>query len=914
MINFFHGFLRILWVLYPCLLIGSLHFCYHRLGGRDEQSYLMVFGISMIYLLLIYFCEYYDDKQDKIISSHERSFLIGICILFSLVYDIRFHGYGWREGLISFLFLSCIAVLLLECAERSNMLKKRKQEMSSNKKKDWLYRDKFLNRMHRRIREIAETRKEGITIGIVGSWGVGKTYMIEMLCDHLREKSEEEKQIPNGYNRAFKICDRVELWQAASLDDAWNRIFYALHTCILERPPITKTKFWRMICNIADVDKIAKQICDIVKPEFEEFNRNAIEKYIGDSRVVLIFDDLERAKFEIVQAMLPLLERLKKIPHLIVICVLAENELCELMRRNKVSPEYTYGHINKLFDLKFEIPEMGDDAVKNYLKFLFETKHKGCRLTESFFKCHHIQFDNPRQMDRIVDKLTSVESQFFSSLRDELNFEGDDENHEEHSTQVLYIYVVEALRIINPYALQELVKDYGTEEGKIPSRFLRDPISSVITFYSGEVPTKDEKKWIKKHPQAYNELLKGRAFSSFLSVICDPEDHHNPDEKQKLFISVFYGAYKRSTALSEIEAGIIMKKNMKKSLALSQQIQNFYEERDEKYEPSFFEGNVRALLRYVLEEQHEKKDGYWRYVATSLEKQRESSSKVENIYSSFDFFELIVNYMGMKDSDDVKDCNLAQFKTRESLLINLYALMSLDSQAHVLSVFFYRIRRGEERDLPESRLGRKMDSISLKEDYKDFIKKLCPIYGECLYLAIEEEKFKSIPRAPQYNDYNAYKVAEQGYIEAIQQGLARKIDQAENLKPFYICWLSFLRARYGNSSMISDNLSSYATKETASVACFIRDKIRKTGDDFYSTLSHEERDKALEQCNESINILEKDRKAWQDSRADEKEEHMNGIEELLSILEGEKAEIEKVMAVRKTPPVSTSTRINSASI
>ncbi len=888
-------FRRPLLVLYPCLLIGILHFCYHRVGGEKKQLELIVFGISMIYFLLICFYEYYEEKQDKFVASYKGSILIAICILVSLGLDIYFHGScDWMDGLILFLFTSCIAVLLWEGKERSNMSKKREQEQNSNKKTDLLYRDKFLNGMHRRIREIAKIRNDGITIGVVGSWGVGKTYMIDMLCDRLCKKLRKGKQTENGYNRAFKICAPVELWQAASLDDAWNRVIYSLHTCILGKPPFTQTKFWRMLFNLAGVNEVAKQIFEIVEPEFEDFNRDAIEKYIGDSRVVLIFDDLERAKFEIVQAMLPLLERLKKIPHLIVICALAEDELCELMQRNKVKPECTYGYLTKLFDLRIEIPEMGEDAVKNYLKLLFETKHKGCRLTESFFECHQIQFDNPRQMDRIVDKLTSIESQYFPDFHKELDFGNYSMAFDQTSTQVLYIYVVEALRILSPRALYELTEDYGKKGGEIPSRFLKDSISFIITSMTEDQQlSKEEQEWVRKHPQAYKERLKGQAFFSFLSIICDPENHHNSDEKRELFMSAFRGAYKRNTALSGIEAGIIMKKNMKKTLAFSQQIQSFYEERNEKYETSFFEGNVRALLQYVLEGSHEKEDEYWRYLATSLEMQRKFSPKVENIYSSLDFVRLIIDYMGMKESDDVKDCDLVRFRTRETVLINLYALMLLGDQAHVLSVFFYRIRRGEEKDSDETRLGRKMDFISLKEDYKNFIRKLCPIYGGCLYQAIEEEKFKPTPHEPRYNDYNAYKVAEQEYIEAIQQGLARKIDQAENLKPFYISWLSFLGTRYENSSIISDNLSSYATKATASVARFIRDKIRKTKDDFYSTLSHEERNKALEQCNESINALVEDKKAWESSGTEAKEEHVNGIGELLSILEEEKSEIEK---------------------
>ena len=879
-------------LLYPVLLVGTLHVCYHRYGAANEQLGLVVFGISIVYFLLIYLCEYYDGKQSKLVGSYERSILIAICISISLGFDIYSNDCDWMDGLILFLFLCCIAILFWEPIERfKGCLEEKKIQKGSMKKKDWLYRDKFLNRMHRRIREIAETRKEGITIGIVGSWGVGKTYMIEMLCDLLSKEIKDE-----GYNQAFKVCDTVELWQAVSLDDAWNRVIYALHTRIIGKPPIAQSKFWRMICNIASANKVAKQICEIVEPEFEELNLDAIEKQLEESRVVLVFDDLERTKFEIVQAMLPLLERLKKFPHLIVICALAEDELCELMRRNKVNPEYTYGHLNKLFDLKFEIPELGNDAVDNYLRYLYETKRNGCRLTESFFRRYHIQFDNPRQMDRVIDKLTCIESQYFSNLGDEINFENCSMTFDLPSKQVLYIYVVEALRIIAPHAIQELAGDYGTKTGKIPSRFLNDSISFIITFcMDQQPPTEQEEKWIEQHPNVYKELSKSRAFLSFMNIVCDPENQIPSEEERSLFINALNGVYKRNTSLSEVEAAIIVERNMKESLSLSQQIQNFYEKLNENYEPSFFDGNVRALLQYILSESHEKEDEYLKYVENSLEKQSEVFPRVGSIFSSHEFSKFIGRCIKLDELDESPySCDIKKFEKRETIFKLVYGLMSLREQTNVL---LYSCQKMDEmrRELALQRTNTGSNEIAIT--YKNFTEEICLIYGESLYQAIKDKNIMSVTEVEQYKDYLTNREISRDYVEKIGHGLASKLCNKTENRSFYISWLWFLRLQYMEKLSISEKFSSCITRKIALVARFIRDKIRETDDEFYSSLSPEESNEALNQCNESINALEQDISEWmgyQDGSEIEATEYSQGIEELLLILRTEKTNIEKL--------------------
>ena len=71
-----------------------------------------------------------------------------------------------------------------------------------------------------------------------------------------------------------------------------------------------------------------------------------------NKKLVLVFDDLERADFGIVKAILPLFERLKKLPNLIVVCAVADNELKQVFKGQKMEEECAHGHLNKLFDLR----------------------------------------------------------------------------------------------------------------------------------------------------------------------------------------------------------------------------------------------------------------------------------------------------------------------------------------------------------------------------------------------------------------------------------------------------------------------------------------------------------------------------------------------------------------------------------
>ena len=279
----------------------------------------------------------------------------------------------------------------------------------------------------------------------------------------------------------------------------------------------------------------------------------------------------------------------------------------------------------------------------------------------------------------------------------------------------------------------------------------------------------------------------------------------------------------------------------------------------------------------------------------SLEKQGEVFPRVESIFSSHEFSEFIGRCIKLDELDASSySCDIKKFEKRKTIFKLVYGLMSLREQTNVL---LHSCQKVDEmrRELALQRTNTGSNEIAIT--YKNFTEEICLIYGESLYQAIKDKNIMSVTEVEQYKDYLTNREISRDYVEKIGHGLASKLCNKTENRSFYISWLWFLRLQYMEKLSISEKFSSCITRKIALVARFIRDKIRETDDEFYSSLSPEESNEALNQCNESINALEQDISEWmgyQDGSEIEATEYSQGIEELLLILRTEKTNIEKL--------------------
>ena len=878
--------------LYPSLLILSLLFSYITYEAPNELLHWLVYSLSIMYAVLICLHEYYDDIWEKLFVSYERSIFMTLIIAGSLIYNICRNGYGVENEVTIFIFLSCVAAFVWDGKKRERKYKEsKKEEECRNNKKDLLYRAKFLNRTHYRIRKIANEDAQGIIIGIVGSWGSGKTYMIDMLNNCLCEDLKDNRQIPDGYNRAFKICDRVELWQATSLEDAWNRVIFSLHIGLFGKPPLIQSKFWRTISNLCTLNNAARQICEIVEPEFENREVEAIGKKLVDKKVVLVFDDLERAKFEVINAMLPLLERLKQFPNLVVICAVAEDELCEALRRNGINPEYTYGYLNKLFDLRFELPALADDGIKNYIQIKLDKKYRGCSLAESFFQQFFIPYDNPRQIDKCVEKIASIEQQYFSNFHQTINFNTITDKNFYILNEIKYIFAVEMLKIVSPQTLCEIAKDYGRE--MIPTTMIMDVCINGILLPTDE-EKKGEKKWGETHPVAYSEIRGRRPVRKIVDILLRNIKTQAFSPDRRTFLNAINKTYTRTCGLNEIEAKVIIENEREKAGSFAEQLQRHWEKDGEKLEPEF-QGSCECQLFLVAwNALIQGDDGMFPYLESSVNGVIQDLLQ-HNIQfrgtEHFRFFDLIVEVFGNKKNEE-KQGSSEKIDRLTSLLSNIFRVIPIKQQARELSRYNSTIRN--EEDSPKG--TRKMLDIQVLKTkrYHDFMSKLVYWYAYSLVMHIH------IGKGDEKEDcfiYQAYCGFDQDLMSQIKRGVKDAVNSLEDTEELYMSLLKFVGIRY-ESYLYDEVLSSFATRDVAEMIKYIKDVIVASKKDFYFSLSPEKVRLAQTTCHDSLSILKADREDWIKYGKGNGGEYIAGITQLIELLQNEgKSILESVQAV-----------------
>jgi hypothetical protein len=189
--------------------------------------------------------------------------------------------------------------------------------------------DDDLNRwpLAREIYGIATTGPKdwSVRIGIYGEWGTGKTSVLEFIT----ALAEHDKQTVVRFNP----------WQHSSKDALWLAFITAIYSqpifCSLERAGWVRTKRkFQWLLGKGDVaeggaavfsETAGKAVgvgLDIVKGwfSFTEDDLKAVRAKLGDKRVIVLIDDLDRTAPELVPEILFALKELMNIPGFSFIC------------------------------------------------------------------------------------------------------------------------------------------------------------------------------------------------------------------------------------------------------------------------------------------------------------------------------------------------------------------------------------------------------------------------------------------------------------------------------------------------------------------------------------------------------------------------------------------------------------------
>jgi nucleoside-triphosphatase THEP1 len=325
-----------------------------------------------------------------------------------------------------------------------------------------------------------------IRIGIYGSWGSGKTTVLNFIKE-LCEKSGH----PTAFFKPWQFHNREEAWSGfiISLDRGianWKKqligafkrkkIIKSLSEKARKLAEITDTKIGRIIGEliIAPLEGRLEQTKENVNKE--------LENTLKDKRLYVFVDDLDRAEPEIVYDFLMLLNEVVDLTHCIYIIAIDADTISQVLK-SKLHYESPKDRefLGKIINWSFELPEpslfdwkmmMGNEVRR--LDKNIDRKALG-EITDLLPK-------NARKFKHFLRYISGLHKGFLNRFdKDELNWK--------------ILYLAQLLRAEFPQAFKEIMQD---------NDFLEDIASGILTDRAYEVNKKafgakgeeKEEKWL----------------------------------------------------------------------------------------------------------------------------------------------------------------------------------------------------------------------------------------------------------------------------------------------------------------------------------------------------------------------------------------------------------------------------------
>ncbi len=893
------------------------------LKSRKENARITIFVIFFMLLLCIIWW-FYVGLSDFELTSTIRKYSISIrttviCyttviwISYSIFNDYRKCYFSFYNGYKAFIlhiwsYITCILYFL---SLNSNILtsmiivsivytlyylqveKLTPCEKIIQEEEDWLYRARLFNRTHLQIRKLAKESNKGLTIGICGQWGSGKTFFIDNLITKLSNNYENQQNSHHSYNDAFVICNKVDLWDTHSLNNAWERVINSLQTAILKRPPICTGLIKRIvhsILNFLNIDnKAVSEIVDLVLSNIQKTDGSTIKTAMQNKKYILVFDDLERTDFATIQAMLPLFERLKALPNLIVICAIAENELKQVFMQNKMDSDFAHGYLNKLFDLRIEIPTLSYSAIQNYQDKILSRKYSDCKLTRSFFNNYPLRFDNARQMLRVIEKLTNIERVYFSGCSQIFGDPQTPAYNTKVLTRVKFIFLVETLRITSPTILNLLSRTENILNfiQEIPINLLPhgydflkhgedyDITYSHLALQISSTNKEDEKItiWISKNPEIYTEIISKKIARSVLTIIRYDKniDYRDYSLVQDNFIYALNSNYTRFTTLQEWEMQHIHEKSDYAGLTYREKIARFFSNVKETIENHFFPDAILLLFKFELQ-QLKIKCHHLRGMCDSLEKEYQYKDSHLSLYNlnpldmtEYTHFIYDILQQNKQQTDKNKDFTL--------LFRNLYKIMSLTQQSRVL--YFYSTATSHNEEI--------LHKLFKESLFKELVTSLTVEYGYNLahqiYILPKEELDSNTLDAFPMQVYKF--INDSSLVSSIKKGICSYITQFEEKELYLLEWIRFMGIQYRSPSIIGGINSSFTSKKVFEMMKMIKHQLQEI-------LNHHDRIKKKSEiykaCEQTIIELGKDKQQWENVEEKDNDKDISGLDNLIAMI------------------------------
>lgn len=368
---------------------------------------------------------------------------------------LRAGGFLWEKQTLSVI---CLAVLLIICVPSWLPPYQRRVESAE---RDALGRGLLYHQLGDAIREcLKQSSGRGVTVAVTGTWGSGKSHFIHFLEHELQQVRKEGKNVNVCY-QSFGLA-RVDVWKCSSVEAMWAEISESLASCVLERDVRLYGRLGKMVIRVLKALHIphadlAEDILRIVKSGVggdstvtHLLNRQAD---FQEKAYVLVLDNLDRCDADKLSALLPIIERLKCISHLVTICSVAYGEMAKV---DKKIEKVLDGAFLKVFDMVIPMPRVPEKYRKPFMLQELEATKRECAYLRTWCLGCQFPFDSPRLIKAVVDRLSIIDSCFLKRLRPPSADDALMKQLVEDLPKTDVIFALETLRTVSPMFVTHL--------------------------------------------------------------------------------------------------------------------------------------------------------------------------------------------------------------------------------------------------------------------------------------------------------------------------------------------------------------------------------------------------------------------------------------------------------------------------
>lgn len=419
---------------------------------------------------------------------------------------------------------------------------------------DTVGRRLLYRRMGSRIRYlVGMSAQKGVTVVVTGPWGSGKSHFINYLAyslGYLYHPREKDPMMENAYLGRFKVCS-VDLWRSKDKEAMWNDIAAALASVISGRTVQLINRWRSLVTELLQalhlpVFSLADAILQLVTTgvDASAAAESVLARRINypKNAYILVLDNLDRCDREKVEALFPLIERLRRIRGLVTICAIAPDAL-ERRCGHEGHPGFSVAQsLLKVFDVSLPLPKVSVKYTVPFLLRLLTDLKLDCPNLRLWILRQQLRFDTPRQMENIVQQLGLLDNCYLRRWN-----EGDSERMPDDSLRMKLdaAFYMSALRVVAP-SLAGVLERY-----QHPSSLLQRTLAclNMPPSQSGRAETQ-RAELVKEWGAGAEEIFRSDLLQSLMEALgrLDEESLSYATEQ----------AYLRMSALTEKESSEVL--------------------------------------------------------------------------------------------------------------------------------------------------------------------------------------------------------------------------------------------------------------------------------------------------------------------------------------------------------------------